>query len=1001
MKKFITKFKKVFVLIPTILLGSSLYAQTTTLYVSKQTNEKSEYSGSYSKQTDRYEQGNVTLSKTGPINYSITPSSLSIATNENKNWNGSIYPDVATCPAAGSSVAASVTGNYNITYSRPYGAGTNGTVTSTYYCSNNGSASGTGGCTFHGGNPGAHEMVNDVGSQVLSFNIVSILIDLPDTICLGHTGEKDITAVSFPSSGGSYLWSSTNSNVLITNSDQKTAHIKLLDTNVTHAVVKVKITIEGVTYEDQGVLSTCECSCAPITNGITAGPLQLNFNVNPDNETPEAGVCKYTASNAAFMMNMNGIGGFNRQVNINNGATVKFGKNCETGALTDVSVDWTGDIEIPEAKVNVPGFGPVTTFKMNVSEIHVTVAVNGNLSGTVKVKITNTVDRDLSGNKGFVMLRKGTNSTITFTFNNTNGFTGNWDWSGIAGIKIDLVKKDNGADVIIADFNGNYTAAGVLSGDLHVVLNATYKTSLFKITMKELTLGLELDITNASFALKSGSGKVQISEIKTIGGTIDLALTFPAGGGCNATVQAAGITAFTMTLSDFILNANFNKDFDMTLVQGKLKAKHTQFDVKINVDNFKIENGALKEFACSGVVKYSNFKFTLENASFASGPPGEISISAKLEMSATGTSVMIQVSAFKIKEDGSISIGTIAGNLNRAPASISFSATFGTNRFTGTFNGDFAAIGLDGAVDIGAEPAYNFAYLAITVKANVPLGQSGLKLTQIGGKVGYNYFLPNVNAMGNPQQGAYLAGLKLGVADVGNMCEVTGEVVVAFTSATVDITLVGTVAVLKNNKFFDGNANVTYKIPANTLSGSVGAVLKIPGNGWAFQSQNLNIGFFFGNNQFSANGSNMGGQMFGNKIQLSNGNFSLSGNLSNVTSVTGSLGGKATCSFNYTDSWFGGTVSGSISLNMNSNMSVSFDQTGINGTFNVTVNGNGSVTVDTWVYTGTTSASASATGDVGYTGGTLSLTGNATVTLPFSIPFYGDTITTPTISISI
>ena len=807
--------------------------------------------------------------------------------------------------------------------------------------------------------------------------------------------------MSFPATGGTYLWTSTNPNVQITQQDQKTAHIKLLDTNITNAIVTVKITINGVTYQDQGVLSTCECSCAPVTNGITAGPLQLNFNVNPDNQSPDAGVCKYTANNAGFTLNMNGVGGFNRAVNINNGATVKFGKNCEDGSLTEVSIDWTGDIEIPEATVNVPGAGAVTTFKLNVTEMHLSVAANGNLSGTVNVNVTNPVDRDLSGNKGFVMLRQGTNTTITFTFNNTNGFAGTWDWSGVQGIKIDLVKKNAGADVVIASFTGNYSAAGLLSGDLNVVLNASYKTSLFKITMKELTLGIELNITNATFALKSGSGKVQISEIKTIGGTIDLALTFPAAGGCNATVQAAGITAFTMTLTDFVLNANFNKEFDMTLVNGSLKAKHNQFDVKINVDNFEIENGALKTFVCSGLIKYSNFKFTLENASFAAGPPAELSISAKLEMAATGTAVMIQVSAFKIKEDGTISIGTIAGNLNRAPASITFSATFGTNRFTGTFNGDFAAIGLDGAVDIGAEPTYNFAYLAITVKANVPLGQSGLKLTQIGGKVGYNYFLPNVNAMGNPQLGAYLAGLKLGVADVGNMCEVTGEVVVAFTSATVDITLVGTVAVLKNNKFFDGNANVTYRIPANTLSGSVGAVLKIPGSGWAFQSQNLNIGFFFGNNQFSANGNNMGGQMFGGKIQLANGNFSLSGNLSSVTSVIGNLGGTASCSFNYSDSWFGGAVSGSIALNMNSNMNVSFDQTGINGTFNVTVNGNGNVTVDTWVYTGTSSASASATGDVGYVGGTLSLTGTATVTLPFSIPWYGDTITTPTISISI
>lgn len=994
-----SKFSTVFLMLT--VATANLNAQPTTFYVSKQTGNKSQYSGTYTKAADRYESGNVTVSTSGPITYTINPAGLTISPNETKTWNGTISPDVAASPAAGSMAPASISANYSIVYSRPYGAGTNGTVSSTYYCSDNGSASGNGGCTVHNGSPGAHEIVNDNGTYTHNVTVVSILVDVPDTICLGHTGEKDVTAMSFPATGGTYLWSSSSADVLITNATQKTAHIKLLDTNVTNAVVKVVFTIDGITYEDQGVLSTCECSCIPVTNGITAGPLQLNFSVNPDNASPTGGVCNYTANNASFTLNMNGVGGFNRQVNILGNATVKFGKNCETGQLNDVTVTWSGDVEIPEATVTIPTGQQVTTFKLNVTDISLTIAANGNLSGTVKVKVTNPVDRDLSGGKGVVMLRKGTNTTITFTFNNTNGFDGNWDWSGVQNIKVDLVKKNNGADVIIADFNGNMTASGVLAGDLHVVLNATYKTNLFKVTMQDLTLGLELDIPNTTFKLTSGNGKVQLSEIKTIGGTVDLTLNFPAGGGCNATVAATNMTAFTMTLDELTLNADFNRDFDLTMVQGSLKAKHNQFDVKIAVNTFKIENGALKLFSCSGNIKYSNFKFTLENASFTAGPPGELSISAKLEMSATGTSVMIMVSAFKIKEDGTISIGTIAGNLNRPPASISFSATFGTNRFTGTFNGDFAAIGLDGAVDIGAEPTFNFAYLSITVKANVPLGNSGLKLTQIGGKVGYNYHLPNPNALGNPQQGSYLAGLKLGVADVGNMCEVTGEVVVAFTSSTVDITLVGTVAVLKNNTFFNGNMNVTYRIPANTLSGSVGAVVKIPGSGWAFQSQNLNVNFFFGNNQFNANGNNMGGQMFGGKIQLTNGTFSLNGNLSNVTSLTGSLGGTASCAFNYSDSWFGGVVSGSISLNMNSNMNVSFDQTGINGTFNVTVNGNGSVTIDTWVYTGTASASASATGDVGYVGGTLSLSGYATITLPISIPFYGNTFSTPYISISI
>ena len=995
------------IIIPVLFLlifSATAFSQPYNLYVSKQTNLSSQYNGNYSKTTDKFENGSVSFSTTGPITYSVD-NAMQISPKETKSWNGFVQGDPSSAPSPGNTVTAQLTGTYDLRYSRPYGTGTSGTVESTYYCSDNGSAAGNGGCKYHNGTPGAHEMVHNTGSQSVSFNVISILVDIPDTICLGKTGQNDITAVCYPVSGGTFEWTSGSPVVVIANGNAQTATITLTDTTVKNATVKVKFTIQGITYEKTGVLSTCECSCKPITNGITAGPLHLNFNVNPNSTSPDGnGNCRYSSNNASFSLTLDG-GAIQRTVNVQNNASVTFGKNCQSGDLTQVAVDWTGEVDLPELEIK-----GIKVFKFKAKELHLTVATNGNLSGSVTVNVENSEDRDLSLGKKVVMLRKGTNSDVTFTFNNHNGFDGAFNWSGIQNIVIDLCKQSDGNEVKLANFTGNMDASGTLAGNLSLIAQPSYKTNLFKVTVKALTLGLELKIPTADFRLTSGNGSVTISEMKSVTGTIDLGLDFPEAGGCTATIGASNISAFTMTLDQLNLQADFNRDFDLTKVSGSLKAKHNQFDVKIDISDFQVENGSLTKVSCSGQVKYSAFKFTLQDGTYGAGPPGQLTISARVEIAATGTAAMIQVTGFTIKDDGSITVGSISGNLNRPPATISFSATFGTNKFTGTFNGDFAGIGLEGAVDVGKEtaPDYCYAYLSLTAKVNIPLGQSGLKLTQIGGKVGYNYQLNTAGAdpsswTGGPLQGNYLIGLKLGVADVGNMCEVVGQTVIQFGNGSVSITLAGTVAVLKNNKFFEGNGSVTYVIPDQTLSGALGMNLKVPSSGWVFTSNNLNISFFFGNKTFTANGANMGGTMFGGKVTLSDGNFSMNGNLNSLSSLTGSIGGKVACGFNYgvSVSAGGNSIGGNVWLNLNSNINASFNQDGLNGNFGVHVDGGGTLNFDSWIYSTTITSTATCDGNIGVNSGSVQMSGNITLTLPFSIPFWGNQVSTGNVSVSL
>jgi hypothetical protein len=977
-----------FCIIPSLIAS----AQDPTLYVSKQTNKSSSYQGSYSKQTDAYEQGNVTISGGGLLDYQITPEALTIQPNENKTWNGSITANVESAPEPGGTNSAYLMVDYTIKYSRPYGEGVEGTVTSTYYCSKDGSAAGTGGCAFHEGAPGVHEMVEETGQKTKNFSIVSILVDVPDTICLGGTGQKDVTAVSFPADAGNFKWTCSDASVVITNGDQKTAGIKMTDTTVKNAVLEVEFEINGVTYKDKGVLSTCECNCKTLT-AITPGPLSFTFDAPPQSTSPDGqGNCQYVANDAKFTLDLNGAG-IQRQLSIPGGTTVTFGKSCENGALTEVAVDWTGEIEIPELVIK-----GVKVIKLTVKEIHLTVSKEGNLDGTVKIKAENPEDRDILGN-GFVWLRKGTNTEITFKFKNENSFTGDFDFSGLHGIVLEMVKKKDGQDVVIADFNSDVNKDGVLKGDFKVKPNNPYVTSQFTVDISELTLGMEIKLSDGDFKLTSGSGKAKIKDIKGLNGTVDLAIAFADGNGSATVAANSDIKAFTMVFSELKLQVDFNSNFDITKVTGAMKAKHEKFNVAVNVSEFTVENGALTKFSADGKVKYSAFEFTLLKSEYTADP-SQLEISAEVALNATGTTAKGEIKGFKINEAGEITVGSVSATFTRAPASFKFDATFGQNKFAGTFSGDFAAIGLDGSIDVGAEgePAYNYAYFSITAKGNVPLGNSGLKLTKVGGSAGFNYKLNFPGGGGQPEQYNYVIGLKLGVADVADMCGVEGEAVVQFNtfSGNTILTLNGKIDVLKNNPFFSGNMNVNYRIPQNMVDGQVGAVVKVPSSGFILSTDNCNVSFQLGGGQWSANGNNMGGKMFNGFVTLSGGHINMSGPLNSATSMTGSVGGNATASFGYgmSASFAGNSITGNVQFNLNANIDAQINQGGLSGTFGVNANGTGTLTMDTWLGSETFQASAVANGNVGYNGGNLNLSGNVDVTLPFSIPWYGNQFST-------
>ena len=471
---------------PILLSGQS----AGSLYLSKKTGEFSTLTGSGSKTTDQHENGTVTVSHTGPISWTVDPSGINIGTNETKTWSGTVQPDMAAAPAPGSSVEATMRADYDVNFSRPAGTGSGGTPTSSYSCGDS--------CWYHP-TGGMHEMVNMTGTIERTLTVYSIEVTLPDTICLAksataNSASGNSTATAFPASGGSFQWTVLNGPLTLTNAQSQTVGITLNDTTVTNSKLRVKFTIEGVSYEAEAVVKACDCICKKITTGETFGPLTVVFAAAPDSSTPDAqGFCSYNVAQAQMTLKMENTLE-NKQAAVQN-VKVVYRKNCKTGDFKDVTLTWTG---------NQP-LGSIKFIDASMKAFSLAVSSDGKLTGSATLTATLNQDKDLTG-KNLMILKKGINGDFRFNFSGGASFAGSFDFLGVKDINIHIVKTGT----VIAKFeNGTLDAGGTLTGTFTAVGGASYTSNAFKVTMGDLSLGLELSMAGG-FKVLNGNGSVLI-----------------------------------------------------------------------------------------------------------------------------------------------------------------------------------------------------------------------------------------------------------------------------------------------------------------------------------------------------------------------------------------------------------------------------------------------------------------------------------------------------------
>lgn len=755
--------------------------------------------------------------------------------------------------------------------------------------------------------------------------------------------------------------------------------------------VAVAANIENFYIDSEGNISLGNVDIS-IDGTVTFGPVSvaLQSEAEKQGNASGSGYKRYTA-NASMYLKVKDDKGFEKEQPLAD-ISIGFDKHKNKSEYRNINILLTDDDGID--------FGNLYGLQTSLNEVKIDVgpksgvefltgtssdAENIAISDESYVKLSAAVTEDQTIKDVFV-LKAGAGGDITYSFAGGTTLDGNFNFSDVSNINLFIQKGDQ---QLASLTNGSLNSEGVLSGTLNAMDNASFTTNSFDVLVNELTVDFEYPIAEGidGFAINSGTGNLSIQNINGVEGNVNLSVDYGIDGNFNASVNNENTTlnAFTMAITDFNVSVEMDQSFSITKITGAASAKHSSFDTKLTISQFEVENGVLIKFKGEGDVSYKGFDLEILETSYLNN---ELSITGKMNLDLTGASVKAEIREFKVRENGSIVVKQVSSNLNKPPLQIGFSAGFDENRFHGTFNGSMLSVGLNGELDIGKQTDYYFAYLMLTAKTDVPLGPSGLKLTQFGGQLGYNYTLDyNANErkfVGNPLNNKYLIGLKLGVADVANMVEVTGNPIVQFGDSEVDISLIGTVKAPRYNPVFTGELNANYTMPSHVVSGSLSTDLKIPATSGKVFNGNFAIDFYAGNGDWSVNSSNISASIL-EEINFT-GSVDIEGEFQS-NSFTGTLQGGAAYDYRkeYRFEAFGADLYARFNAGFNFNGQISVLESGFSGNLNVRIYANGALGVETTLYDGEISVDGDCDAEVSYANnqGRLRGTLHTTVDLTF------------------
>ena len=717
-----------------------------------------------------------------------------------------------------------------------------------------------------------------------------------------------------------------------------------LDGQVEQSVggIVVAASVDDFTIDTEGNITMGDYA-VDISGVRTFGPLTVALSATVEGEKKNKWIS--TVAEASFSLRPEGS---SEEIQITR-ATINFEKKKGKEQYRNIS------IKLEDSHLATANIGPLqaylTSAQLNIvhdgdyisgepgDENNARIGANSYLA----IRVQLLEDKHLGG---LVYLDKGITGIVRFNFSGA-GLGGKFAYGGIENINLSARKGDQ---TIAALRDGSLQDSGTLTGKLTALEGATFASGVAALTVNEL----ELDVTvsflspQPSADILSGTGLLTLSQIKGMDGQFSIGLEYDDQDNFTASIQNnSEVAAMGMRLSSFAVNVELSPELDVRLIEGQMKANHDEFDAALIVNEFRIEAGELVSFNIEGKVNHKGFFLDISRALYQNEA---LRLDGKIAMNVTGTSAWLEVKEFGVSALGEVTIKKVAGEFDKSPVLVKFSAGLADSHFQGTFTGELASIGLAGKIDIGVESSqYNFAYLELTAKSNIPLGGTGLKLTKLGGQLGYNYVLKYNNSTtpeGQPQEGNYIIGLTLGVADIGDMAELTGNPVVQFGKSHLSMILNGNLKVPRFKPVLSGEMQVNYKLPDNTISGGVQAELNVPPqSGKAFRGQ-FDMDFNVAASEWSVSSSQISASLL-EKIDF-NGNIDLKGK-TGTENISGYLSGVSSYEFSkdYEFSMFSFDFKASVDAGFNFQGRINFSDTGLDGKAQIYVYVNGELGVTT------------------------------------------------------
>ncbi|MEN8248432.1 MAG: fibronectin type III domain-containing protein, partial [Bacteroidota bacterium] len=399
---------------------------------------------------------------------------------------------------------------------------------------------------------------------------------------------------------------------------------------------KVQESSAGTASEEGG-------STSPVDNGLKFEFGPIIVTANEDKEPEQSGEeCVYNEVSASVDIKMEEVDlDISKEFKIES-AVFSYTKNCTTGELLSANLKWND-----EAGKDI---GDVAGIGARVFNLDLEIDADGNITGGIHMQAYLNQDKALTN---LAILRAGLTGEFKYTFKkSSDGYSGSFDFNGIEGINLDLIKQDQ---VLASIENGQFDEDGLLTGRMRLIQEVEFGASGLTMNIKKLDFDIHYDL-GGEFMIEQGSATIVISSIEGINGVLTTNVEI-LNNETTATIDSESLEAFGMQFSDLNLSIDLDADLNLTALEGTLKAKHEEFGVDLSVNSFKVINGQLEKFSFNGEVDYEGVHVIIQEANLDKGINALV-LNAYVEIDKEGIFVAANVKDFTIDKDGNITWGS-------------------------------------------------------------------------------------------------------------------------------------------------------------------------------------------------------------------------------------------------------------------------------------------------------------------------------------------------------